>query len=264
MSQNIQKDIIQDSDYTKYLAELKNYYDLKNKYKTMKQSYINKLISQDNTIEAKKKLLAKQKFNCVNCGKPVGTIFIENNKILKAVCGSTNDPCDLDIEIIKMTPVLIDEELEKINTLLKNTKKNIITTKLDFLFKYIQEDVAVEKFDKLKEELNLNQEKYNELFLLYKSITKNSELEKLLEEKQIEHNNLLSDYKDFIELFNKTTETRYLKDAVRLYVSQIRGLDKNIFDMKHKHNHIEEIEDNVKLIQEKYNIRDLELIKKPE
>ena len=157
MSQNIQKDIIQDSDYTKYLAELKNYYRLKNNYTSARQSHINKLINSDNTLEAKKKIFAKQKFYCVNCRKPVGTIFIENNKILKAVCGSTKDPCDLDIEIIKMTPVLINEELEKIDTLLKNTKKNIITTKLDFLFKYIEEDVAVEKFDKLKEELNLNQ-----------------------------------------------------------------------------------------------------------
>lgn len=271
MSEKIEKDIIEESDYSKYLEELKNYYDIKNRYTLQKESFINKIKKANNSIEAKKKLFSKQKFKCIKCGKDGGTIFIENDKMLRATCGNVENPCGLNIEVVKMISIQIDKELEAANYLLINTKREIILTKLDFLFNYIEEDIAVEKFDNLKNILNEYQEKYNELYFMYRDIVNNKENNKVLNEKLLEHSNLVNEYKEYLELFKKTGDRNFIKEAVGLYISKIKDLDRNIMNLKYKHNFVEEIEEVeeiennniIRLVQEKYNLKDLELIKKP-
>ena len=264
MEQSFQKKLLQETDYSKYLEELKNYYNLKNTYTKTKETAINKLINSKDSIESKKKIFSKQKFKCINCGQIGGTIFFETNKILRATCGNTIKPCELNLEIIKMSPVLITDELKDTNNSLINKKKQIIITKLDLLFNYIQEDKAVEIFDKLKYELGNLQEKYNELFLLYTSITGNLDSEELLNQKIIEVDLLVNEFKEFINLFKETQETIYLKDAIFLYTNKIKTLHEYINNIKYKYNSIEFDETYKYLIQNKYNIKNLELIKKPE
>tara|TARA_X000000368_G_scaffold154033_1_gene121392 strand:- start:2932 stop:3726 length:795 start_codon:yes stop_codon:yes gene_type:complete len=264
MTDSLKKDIIQISDYSKYLEQVKIYYNLKNKYSTHKQTYINKLINSDDSIELKKKLYSKNKFKCVNCGKVGGTIFFENNKILRATCGVSTNPCKLNLEIIKMTPILIHNELRETNIILNNIKKKIILTKLDFLFGYIQEDKAVELFENLKSDLGTNQEKYNNLYTLYNSITNNTDINDLIDEKVSEQNLLINDYKELMNLYKETNESKYLKDALFLYTSKLKQLDEHINTLKYKHYTVELNEENKYLIQNKYNINNLELIKKPE
>lgn len=263
-SNSIKKALIQESDYIKYLDELNNYYFLKNKYTTAKDNIISKIIKSDNSIDIKKKLLAKAKFKCVNCGDNAGTVFTESNKILKASCGNSQKMCNLNLEIVKMGTVDIIKELTDTNISLLKTKKSIIATKLDFLFNYIEEDKAIEIFDKLKQELNIYQERYNELYMIYNSITDNKEIEALLNNKLEEHTNFVNDYKGFIDLYAKSNDEQYIKEAVTIYVSKIKDLDKNILDLSYKYNKIEQLDDENLLIQKKYDLSDLELIKKPE
>lgn len=264
MEQSLQKELLQETDYSKYLEELKTYYNLKKTYTKTKETAINKLINSKDSIETKKKIFSKQKFKCVHCGEFGGTIFFENNKILRATCGNTIKPCNLNLEIIKMNPVLITNELKNTNNSLINKKKQIILTKLDFLFNYIEEDKAVESFENLKSELTTLQEKYNDLFSLYTSITSNPDSEELLNQKIIEIDSLINDFKEFIKLFKETEETNYLKDAMFLYTSKIKSLDEYITTLKYKYNSIETDETYKYLIQNKYNIKNLELIKKPQ
>ena len=264
MEQSLQKELVEESDYSKYLEELKTYYNLKKTYTKTKETAINKLINTKDSIESKKKIFSKQKFKCINCGEYGGTIFFENNKILRATCGNTIKPCNLNLEIIKMNPVIISNELKNTNNSLINKKKQIILTKLDFLFNYIEEDKAVESFDNFKSELNTLQEKYNDLFSLYISITSNPDSQELLNQKNIEIQSLITDFKEFINLFKETKETNYLKDAVFLYTSKIKSLDEYISSLKYKYNSIETDEIYNYLIQNKYNIKNLEVIKKPQ
>tara|TARA_Y100000816_G_scaffold69547_1_gene46503 strand:- start:3005 stop:3799 length:795 start_codon:yes stop_codon:yes gene_type:complete len=264
MEQSLQKELLLETDYSKYLEELKTYYNLKKTYTKTKETMINKLINSNDSIESKKKLFSKQKFKCVNCGEFGGTIFFENNKILRATCGNTIKPCDLNLEIIKMNPVLITNELKDTNISLINKKKQIITTKLDFLFNYIEEDKAVESFENFKSELTTLQEKYNDLFSLYSSITSNPDTTELLNQKILEIDSLINEFKEFIKLFKKTEETSYLKDALFLYTSKIKSLDEYITTLKYKYNSIESDDTYKYLIQNKYNIKNLELIKNPQ
>ena len=163
-----------------------------------------------------------------------------------------------------MTPILIHNELRETNIILNNIKKKIILTKLDFLFGYIQEDKAVELFENLKSDLGTNQEKYNNLYTLYNSITNNTDINDLIDQKVSEQNLLIDDYKELMNLYKETNESKYLKDALFLYTSKLKQLDEHINTLKYKHYTIETNEENKYLIQNKYNINNLELIKKPE
>lgn len=252
-----------DEKYAKYLEEYKKFYSLKRKYTLNRESIKNKLINSDNTLDVKKKLFSKQKFKCVNCGNEGGTLFVENSKFLKASCGNIMKPCDLNIELNKLENVNVYDQLIQTQAVLNATKKNVIVTKLDYLFKYIEEDKAVEEFDTYKEKLNEYQEKYNELLVLYHSIVNNDDQENIIVDKLLEHHNLVNEYKEYIDLYNKTSDINYLKDALSMHITQIIDLDKFIRETKYKYNMIEKDSDTniITLYQDKYKQSDLELHK---
>lgn len=269
MTEFIKNDIIDNDNYEKYLEEVKRFYKLKNDFYQDKQSIKKSVINLEGSIESKKKILAKKPNKCINCKKLGGTFFQETNKILKAKCGNIENPCDLNIEIIKFNPTSIITELLNTNKSLKKIKKDIVITKLNFLFNYIEEDKAVELFDEYKSEFNIIQENYNKLYYLYKSIVNNEEKLETLKEKNIELNNTINQYNDYIDLYKTTNDKKYIKDAIEIYVTNIKNLDNDIINLKYRHNYIEENDDyeftgNIRLVQKKYDLIDFEIIKKPE
>jgi hypothetical protein len=265
MSDSFQKDIVQESDYIKYLEELKEYYSLKKKYTAHKQTFINKLInSKDSSIDTKKKMASTYKPKCVNCGKLGGTVFTESSKMLRATCGNTSTACDLNIAIVKMNASLINKDLEKANLLLNNKKKDIVLTKLDYLFKYIAEDKAVELFEQHNNDRATIQDNYNNLLSMYNSIVDNPDTEKLINEKLEDHTELVNKHKRFMKVYNQTNEIGPLQDAVLVYKNELKQLDEFILNLKYPHNSIEFDDDDIKYLhQDKYVLTDLEVIKKP-
>ena len=157
---------------------------------------------------------------------------------------------DLNIDIKNKNKNLIDEYYN-IEKELEESKK-ITLTKLNYLFKYIEEDNAVEQFEDLKNELNVNKEKYNKILEYYYNITENSEKNKLLNEKNEEFFNLISQYKELIVLFKESEDKKYLKDAIDLYIDKIIVLNKKILETKYKINIIENYNETNYLIQKKY------------
>lgn len=245
----------------KYNDDLKEYYSLKNKYNKQIQVIKSKILKSDIDLSAKKKMFAKREFACINCKQTGGTIFSNTKESLQAVCGNSKSPCDLNIIIKKPQAILLDSELINTDNILNQIKKDIIKTKLDFLFNYIEEDIAVELFDKLKQELTLHQDKYIELFNLYKNITDNLEEKSFIEKNIEEHNSIINEFNEFINLYYSTKENKYLKDSLMLYTSKIVKLNNDLINLKYKYNIIESDNFMNKFIQEKYTIKDLEIIK---
>lgn len=261
---NIDTDKIEENTYSKYLLDLESYYKLKKKYTIQKNSYVNKLLNTTVSSDVRQKLFSKYKPKCVNCGKEGGTIFKESNKMLKAVCGSTLSPCDLNIEIVKLNSIYLDKEIEKINKKIKNTKELIITTKLDYIFKYIDEERIVEIFNELKTSLSKSQDEYISLIKLYNSIVNNSENIPELESKVAEYIQLLNQINEYTKIYETTDDKEYLRNTAELYIEKLIPLNENILKLKYKHNNVEKDDDNIfTIIQDKYNINDLEIILKP-
>jgi predicted nucleic-acid-binding protein len=244
---------------TNYYEELEEYYKLKNKYMLLKQKKISELAGDyGKDYDQKKQILAKFKPKCVNCKQDGGTIFTESPELLRVTCGNTSSPCKLDIAIERKKFTQVTEKLLTTRANLENYKKNIITTKLDFLFNYIEEEKAVELFETLKQQLNNSQESYNNLVNLYNSITHNEELKQLIQEKIQDFELNKKQYSDAIELFNSSGEISYLKSAVEIHNSKLSILGNELMKLKYKSSYIEKNElEQFIFYQNNYNLEDL-------
>ena len=242
-----------------YYEKLYKYYNLKKKYDDHKRIMINKIINSDQDVYLKKQLYSKLQFKCVNCGKVGGTIFNEFDQQLRAVCGNIETPCDLNISIEKKQVDLVPKLVETSLTNINNKKREMIKMKLDFLFNYISEEEAVSNFDIIKEELNNLQESYLDLYKIFKDKTDNLEINKLIDEKLLENEKLKLEYREIIDLYKSTKEIIYIKEAVDLYHSKIRVLDKAILDLNYNIKFVDVNEDGKKLVEKRYDIDDIEL-----
>jgi len=80
------------------------YYKLKDQYDSNYVSKKNSILSDETlALPAKKAKIDRLRMSrkCVICKSQGGTIFTDENRILKAVCGSKSQPCGLNIEIAK-------------------------------------------------------------------------------------------------------------------------------------------------------------------
>lgn len=244
---------------TNYYEELEEYYKLKSKYIQTKQKKKNELAGDyGKDYDQKKQILAKYKPKCINCKQEGGTIFSETPELLRATCGNTYSPCKLDLSIERKKFIPITEKLLTTHKNLENHKKNIITTKLDFLFNYIEEEKAIELFETLKQDLNNSQESYNNLVNLYNSITNNEELKQLIQEKIQDFEINKKQYSDAVELFKSTGEISYLKSAVEIHNTKLSIIGDELMKLKYKSSYIEKNErDQFIFFQNNYNLEDL-------
>ena len=89
-----------------YLESLNNYYKLKAMYENSFDKEKTNIINNNSLSWKEKKIEFKNyKPKCINCKRPVGTIFSrtydekEFSRVLKAVCGDIQDPCSLNITL---------------------------------------------------------------------------------------------------------------------------------------------------------------------
>jgi len=142
-----------------FVESMRDYFELKKAYEnaailSRHNARVNALKRGMGEIAARKiasRLLPK----CVNCKRPVGTVFKTRKDRLMAYCGDTNSPCPLRIEIFKGEFESDDVFAEASKQLLEEAKENIIRQKMDVLFNYASEEETVAKFKDLIEDYNL-------------------------------------------------------------------------------------------------------------
>ena len=86
----------------------------------------------------KRDLFQTQKRKCINCKKPVGTLFNVDDKQLVALCGATQDPegtppCDLNIKIIKGSVVQLPDYVNELREKHRQLVNAIIKVKHNLL-----------------------------------------------------------------------------------------------------------------------------------
>jgi len=261
---------------------LNNYYE----FKTLYESSYNK---EKRDIISNKKLSWKEKRNnfqklkkkCINCKRPVGTIFSRKftndnyggYKTLSAICGDRVSPCVLNINIKLDMVNSLENNIKELENLIKEDKNIIIQKKNELLFGYTTTEKAVSTFEELKTILNETYELKNFFVELLINKTDN-------EEKKNELNTLLSEYyiiikniKENIKEANTENNIQLIEDTIRNnYVDllmnkpsqngipeQIGKLEK-IRNLKNMYNQVEyDIDTNeYHLIQKKNTIESLE------
>uniref|UniRef100_A0A6C0CQI6 Uncharacterized protein n=1 Tax=viral metagenome TaxID=1070528 RepID=A0A6C0CQI6_9ZZZZ len=226
-----------DSDTKKAIED---YYKLKNEYET-KIDKQRKKIRNDKTLskQQKRRKMLSLVPKCINCGKSGGTKFSINKTTLRAVCGNTSEPCPLNIEVNRG---LFEEISETYNFLTKESesiKEDIIKTKLDLLFNYVNEDDTIAKFEELRGEHKSIEEAIMELQDKYENII----LGKRNAEEIVVARQNLYDLKrqlnDLAKQYEDTGDEALIQDMVEMYIRDIRPEAEKLRDFKYAVSKIE-------------------------
>jgi len=208
---------------------------------------------------------------CINCKRPVGSIFnikVDSNESanyidrhLIALCGDKEEPCPLNIDINLGATNNIRNIVNDYEKELNNYKNEVIIHKNDLLFGYITPEIAVEKFDEIKEKIKGSTEMFDLFFEMLNNIIDNPrKKEKFLNLKKGFYENIDA-LKSMMEEFKSSGTTQYVLDAVELYKNEIMPKSEKIMHQTYAYNGIEydEDDDTFHLDQKKNTIKQLEI-----
>lgn len=226
---------------------MESYYKIKQKYDKKKSAAIKKIYNNDDfTLEEKRDNAKKYKQGCIECKRKVGTIFYIQDNMLKAKCGSVKKPCKLNLSVEKPKTTQIQDLINTIEKDISSTREDIIKTKLNFLFKYANEDETLERFETKKKELNLLTDYLHKLKEELKQKLNQDERDLIIEENNIKYNEAVKQINENIDEYKSSKNIQYLKDNAMLIKDTIFPILDKIRNAKYDVCIVEEsvIEDN--------------------
>ena len=244
------------------LDALNLFYSMKSQYETNLNKEKTKIINnKDLSNREKQREFKKLKPKCINCKRPVGTIFAtiydekEDGRQNKAQCGDRTNPCDLNIVINLGKIIRLEDFLEMDEKDISKLKVDIIKDKNDLIFGYITTEEALDKFEKSKENLNelvssyeLSLEKF---MMVINNKEKKEELRKI--EKEIKSN--ISYIKDALK---KDTTQKSVNDIIAFQINEMMPKVEQRQELLYPYNAVETINNNCYLNQKKVTIEQLE------
>ena len=250
---------------------LNTYYNLKREYENSFTNEKNKIIAMDRLSWKEKRIeYNKLKKKCINCKRPVGTIFecridketedYFKDKHLIAICGDNKEPCPLKIDlnlghIVNIYDLILELE-QKINFY----KNEIITNKNNLLFGYDTSTNVVENFNEIKDTLDMfmKQSEFFSTELIY--YTDNSSKKEDLKKLEIDFYSKVVSIKNLIHDFDKTQDTQYVNDVIDIYKTDILPILDKIMKNKYAYCGVEynDVTNTYHLIQKKFTIQQLE------
>ena len=259
-------DLLENQDFYEALDQ---YYKLKSNYETNIDKDKLKIIKDQTKSWREKRIeFKKLKPKCINCRRPVGTRFTRTFDhdqqiiLIKAICGSLSEPCNLNIELKSTKTDLYPEIIQSLEKDIRDDKIEIITNKNKLIFNYLNSEEAVEIFDKIKESIQDSSDIlafYLEEYLqMVDNKKKNDELLNDIEKSYI----MINDMKEIIKKYEQTTNNqKWIQDIVSIYVNQLTPLLKEIRNKKYNKSEVEYNPKNntFHLIQEKTTIQDLSI-----
>ena len=245
---------------------LNTYYSLKAEYednvdKLKKKIMANKTLSS----KEKHKEYRKMKPKCINCNRPVGTIFdirfqkeVES-RIAKAMCGDRTNPCALNIELNLGMIMNIEDELHDSDTKIRDIRREIIKDKNDLLFGYVSAPDAIAKFDKIKEKMADANASYEIILNTYMSIVDNKQVKEKINKLLL---NTYADIQSSHELVNKYEREQnvdFINDLVTMYITQLTPKLVELRQLLYPYCAVEQNDNICILIQRKMEIEQMEL-----
>jgi hypothetical protein len=255
---------------------LNNYYQFKTLYESSYNKEKRDIINNKKlSWNEKRSEFQKLKKKCINCKRPVGTIFSRNFNddgytgftTLSAVCGDRVKPCKLNINLKTDSVDSLENNVKILDDSIKENKNLIIQKKNELLFGYITAEKAIDTFDEYKKILNETYDLKNYFLEILISRTDNEdkkrELKELLTEYYLIIKNMGQDIKDAntdnnLQLIEDTIRNNYV-DLLMSRPDHIGKLEK-IRNLKYMYCNVEYDEDTNEyhLIQKKNTIASLE------
>ena len=247
-----------------YQEAFDKYYSLKNQYQQQMNKLKKKITGNDDLTEQEKRIQIKNIVpKCINCKKPGGTLFGNENKQLTAKCGHIEKPCDLNINITRGDNNNIFEFRKLSMELDDNTKSQIIKTKLDLLFNYSTEDETLSNFTELTEEYNSTKNLLNIINTGISDVIDNEEKKTKLDETELELYKTIINVKETIDKYklSPSDNSTIFMDIAEIMNTTVPKLNKIIRELKYSTNKViyDEDDDTYHLIQIPYLDSSIEL-----
>jgi hypothetical protein len=243
-----------------FVESLNTYFELKNEY--IKKVYAMKktVFEKAKTKKAARMMIAELKPKCINCDRPVGSIFLNDGRTYIARCGDATQPCNLDIRIFAGEFGNIDSFLETFYQDIEEKKENIIKQKLDTLFNYISESEAITLFKKQLAEFTEVNMFLKELKDEYTNTFFNEERKEKIRKKIEQTSKLQERFDDLIKKYKETDNKELLKDAMVVYVNEIKPEMENLRLIKYETMEINKDESKIEyhLFQKEYRLDKLD------
>ena len=212
-----------------------NYVDSIHEYFKLKQEYENDLYKMKkkvySSVTNKKKAIKKTKMvkpKCINCKRPVGTIFSKKENRYIAICGDIGEPCNLNIEIFNgiydYNRTLVDSTKKYIEDL----KIDIIRHKLDTLFNYIDEKESIELFNDTMNLFNVDNAEYKYILDNYDENYNNKHKNEMIQDKKDKIFKLIENIRSLLDEYSKTENRELLKTAVELQIKDLLPETRNL------------------------------------
>ena len=231
-------DDVDQEDKMTYHEALHQYFKLKQKYESelyenRKKAFNPFIIT---TTKRRKKLAQLVRPKCINCKRPVGTIFSRKGETYTAICGDTNaqTKCGLNIKLDKGSYTNHSEMLYLFRGEVESMKESIITRKLDTLFNYINERQSIHMFKKELEEYNSVSSMYKELYEKNTDLHYDQERRDIILRKQKEIFKLTDTIKALLDEYKKTDNKEILRNAVEIQVKELNPEIENIRRLKYE------------------------------
>jgi hypothetical protein len=219
-----------------YLESLRDYFKLKTKYENALYDTRKKAYKEAATKAIGRKLLKQIKPKCVNCRRPVGTIFELKDERYVAMCGDQNraTKCNLHIELYRggftNEEYLVYLFKEQVDTL----KESIVKQKLDVLFSYKSEAAVAQKFKKEIESYNTDSSMFNTLLTNHNELYYSIERREKMVEKLEKVEQLKTTLQHMLNEYEKTNNTQILRDAMSIQIRQLQPEIENLRRLKYE------------------------------
>jgi hypothetical protein len=250
-----------------YNEALDKYYKLKTNYET-EYDKDKKTLINNNRLSWKEKRNHFHKFKpkCVNCKRPVGTIFSSKydrkneTRILLAICGDKVHPCNLKINLNAGNFESLQNIIKNEEIYIKERKDEIIQIKNSLLFGYITTETMIDQFNSQKESINNSISILENYLLKYLDITDNKEIKDQINKNMEETYIIINSIKESIKQFDLTSDKQFVKDSVNIYITQLIPKINNISKYLYNDRYVDynDSTNTYHLINNKYSIQQLE------
>ena len=228
-----------------YLESLNDYFKLKTDYETKLKKTKKNAFEKGITIKDAKNRANSVKVPCIYCKEKVGTRFFIQDNYYMAICGNNTKPCDLNIKLYKGEYISFDYALTTYSEEIQNDKQDIIVTKMNSIFKFIDDNSANVKFEKDLKRFNETSELYKEVLHDYDEIYNNFEKSKQIDRKMEQIFQIRENMKKLLDEFKKTGNRKILIAAVEMYNRDLLPAFENLRLLKYGHMYIETDENNI-------------------
>lgn len=238
---NIKNKSIDPEEKINYIESISEYFKLKKKYEDNNFIDKKKIFQRASSKKQGKKNVSRWIPKCVQCKQTGGTLFTKKNNTYFAVCGNKKSPCNLNIEIYNGKFYNIHEFMTTIGLEeLTDIKEDIMKLKLDNIFNYENEEVAMKKFKESLQEFSYFNIEYTELIEKNNLLYKDEIREDLIMRKTQHIYDLITAIKELMTQYKKDGNGQLLKTAIEIQVKELnpeihnlRMLRYEIMEMKH-------------------------------